>query len=236
VTTASPKRFYKEAGIFEDGAGYGVALDGRGVKTPGGSNFRVPSRALAKAISGEWAAQGEHILPSAMPLTQFAFASIDHTPGRRDELAAHVKKYGETDLCCHRAASPAALAARQGAMWDPLLDWARDELKLDLPVVVGVIAAQIEPSALEQLRHVTNSQDDFRLTVLAHATGLAGSAIIGLAIAYGAIDGSRAYEAATVDEHWSIEHWGEDAEARARLDRMRAEFDVLSRFIAALST
>jgi chaperone required for assembly of F1-ATPase len=236
VNTTAPKRFYKEAGIFEDGGGFGVALDGRGVKTPGGSNFRVPSRALGKAIAAEWAAQGELILPSAMPLTQFAFASIDHAPGRRDELVAHVKKYGETDLCCHRAESPAALAARQGALWDPLLDWARDELKVDLPVVVGIIAAEIEPGAIEQLQHITRSQDDFRLTILAHATGLAGSAIIGLAIAYGALDGARAYEATTIDEQWSVEHWGEDAEARARLDRMRAEFDVLARFVAALNS
>jgi chaperone required for assembly of F1-ATPase len=236
VDHAAPKRFYKEAGIFEDAAGFGVALDGRAVKTPGGADFRVPSRTLAKSIAGEWGAQGARILPSAMPLTQFAFAAIDHTPSRREELVTHVAKYGETDLCCHRADAPAALAARQSAAWDPLLDWGRAELKLNLSIVVGVIAASIEPGAQERLRRITNGQDDFRLTVLAHATGLSGSAIIGLAITYGVIDGARGYEAAVVDEHWSIENWGEDSEARARLERMRAEFDVLARFVAALAS
>lgn len=236
MDTNAPKRFYKEAGIFEDAAGFGVALDGRAVKTPGGADFRVPSRTLAKAVAGEWGAQGERILPAAMPLTQFAFAAIDHTPGRREELVAHVAKYGETDLCCHRADAPAALAARQSAAWDPLLDWARAELKLDLPVVVGVIAAEIDPSVREQLNHITKAQDDFRLTVFAHATGLAGSAIIGLAITYGLIDGAHAYDCAVVDENWSVERWGEDPEARARLDKMRAEFDMLARFVAALKT
>lgn len=235
METAAPKRFYKEAAIFEDAAGFGVALDGRAVKTPGGADFRVPTRTLAKLIAGEWGAQGERIQPAAMPLTQFGFAAIDHTPGRRDELVAHVAKYGETDLCCHRADSPAALAARQSAAWDPLLVWASEAVGLNLPVVVGVIAAEIDPAALETLKRVARSQDDFRLTILAHATGLAGSAIIGLAVAYARIDGAQAYDAAVVDEHWSIERWGEDAEALARLERMRVEFSTLARFAAALA-
>jgi chaperone required for assembly of F1-ATPase len=236
VDTTAPKRFYKEAGIFEDAAGFGVALDGKAVKTPGGADLRVPARALARAIASEWRAQGERILPASMPLTQFGFAAIDHTPARREELVAHVAKYGETDLCCHRADQPAALAARQSAAWDPLLDWARAALKLDLPVVVGVIAAEPDPAASETLRHVAAGQDDFRLTVAAHATGLSGSAVIGLALAHGCIDGAQAYDVSVVDEHWSMEHWGEDSEARARLEKMRAEFAVLARFVAALAT
>ncbi|MDX2274905.1 MAG: ATP12 family protein [Hyphomonadaceae bacterium] len=235
MQSSAPKRFYKQAGILEVADGYGVALDGRAVKTPAGAEFRMPSRALAKAVSAEWAAQGERILPSAMPLTQFAFAAIDHTPGRRDELVRHVAKYGETDLCCHRASEPAALAARQAAAWDPLLGWVRSEFDLDLPVIVGVIAAKIDVATLDRLVHLARAQDDFRLTLLAHATGLAGSAIIGLALAHARIDGAQAYDAATVDEHWSIERWGEDDEARARLERMRAEFDTVAKFAAALA-
>lgn len=236
MSTSAPKRFYKEVGTVEDAAGFGVSLDGRALKTPGGAYFRVPTRSLAKGVADEWDAQGERILPASMPLTQFAFAAVDHTPGRREDLVAHVAKYGETDLCCHRADQPAALAARQSAAWDPLLDWARAELKLDLPVVVGVMAARIEPSVMDQLRHIAKGQDDFRLTLLAHATGLAGSAIIGLALTYCLIDAVRAYDAATIDEHWSIERWGEDGEARARLDGMRAEFEALARFASALAT
>jgi chaperone required for assembly of F1-ATPase len=230
-----PKRFYKEAGIFEDAAGFGVALDQTPVKTPGGGDFRVPTRALAKACANEWAAQGERIQPGTMPMTQWSFIALDHTPAHRQELIDQIVKYGETDLCCHRADTPAALAARQAGAWDPLLEWAERELKFSLPVVVGVIAAETTPEALAALRHAAASLDDFRLTVLAHATGLAGSVVIGFAIAKGVLDAAQASEAAIIDEGWSLERWGEDGEARARLDRLRADFAVLGRFVAALN-
>lgn len=229
-----PKRFYKEAGIFDDAAGFGIALDGKPVKTPGGGEFRMPTRMLAKACASEWAAQGERIQPLTMPLSQFAFAAIDHTPGRREHLIAHVAKYGETDLCCHRAATPAALAARQAAAWDPLVAWASADLGLNLPVVTGLLAAKVDPEAISALRDAANGFDDFRLTALAHAADLAGSALIGLAVAHGKFTAAQAYNAVSVDDAWNLEHWGEDAPARARLEAMRAEFETLVQFVAAL--
>lgn len=229
-----PKRFYKEAGIFDDAAGFGIALDGKAVKTPGGGDFRAPTRALAKACASEWAAQGDRIQPRTMPLTQFSFAAIDHTPGRREALLAHVAKYGETDLCCHRAETPAALAARQAAAWDPLLAWARADLGLNLPVVIGLLAAKVDAEAIAVLRATANAFDDFRLTALAHTTDLAGSALIGLAVAHGRFDSAQAWDASTVDDAWSLDQWGEDAQARARLEAMRAEFDTIAQFVAAL--
>lgn len=230
-----PRRFYKDASVVEEGGGFGIKLDQRALKTPEGAAFRAPTRALAEASAREWAAQGERILPASMPLTQLAFAAIDHTPHRREDLAAHVAKYGETDLVCHRAATPATLAARQASAWDDLLSWAHDALGLTLPVVTGIIAADAPPEALTKIRRHTLTLDDFRLTALAHAAELAGSAVIALALIHGRIDAATAYAAVTIDEHWSLERWGEDAEARVRLDRIEIEFNALGQFVTVLS-
>ncbi len=226
------RRFYKKASVSEDG--FGVRLDQRALKTPGGAAFRAPTRALAEACAAEWTAQGERILPASMPLTQLAFSAIDHTPQRRDELADYVAKFGETDLVCHRADAPAALAERQAAAWEELLAWARDELRLTLPVIAGIIAAPVPSEMLAKIRAHALALDDFHLAALAQAAGLAGSAVIAFALVHGHIDDAAAYAAATVDESWSLERWGEDAEARARLDRIRAEFENLGRFVATL--
>lgn len=234
MSAEPPRRSYKEVSVFEDEGGFGIALDQRALKTPGGAAFRAPARQLAEACALEWAAQGDRILPATMPLTQLAFSAINHTPHRRDDLAAHVAKYGETDLLCHRAETPATLTLRQASAWDDLLDWARDDLGLTLPVVTGIIAADAPSEALAKIRTHALTLDDFRLTALAHAAELAGSAVIALALIHGRIDGATAYAAATIDEHWSLERWGEDAEARARLDRIRAAFENHHRFITAL--
>jgi len=198
--------------------------------------FKAPTRALAEAVAREWEAQGERIAPVAMPLTQLAFAAIDWTPQSRDELARYVAAYAETDLCCHRTDRPAELIARQAAAWDPLVAFGAEALDVALPVVTGVIAAPADAATLARVRGHAEALDDGRLTVLAQAVGLAGSALIGFALLAGRLNAEQAFQAAALDTLWSLEHWGEDAEARAKLDTQRAEFENITRFIAALRT
>ena len=51
------KRFWSEVAVVEKApAGYGVALDGRPVRTPARAELVVPTRALAEAIADEWRA------------------------------------------------------------------------------------------------------------------------------------------------------------------------------------
>ena len=61
------KRFYEQAeAVPLDAGGYGVALDGRRVRTPAGRPLALPSRALAAAVAGEWSEQGEWVEPRTM--------------------------------------------------------------------------------------------------------------------------------------------------------------------------
>ena len=229
------RRFYKIAKAAERDGGFVVALDQRTLKTPKGAPLHAPSRALAEAVALEWDAQAEKIIPSRMPLTQLAFAAVDWTAPSRLERAAYVASFGETDLCCHRASAPADLVARQSEEWDRLVAWGREALGVDLPIVEGVVAAPVAPGELRKLKAHAEALDDFALTGLSQAGGLSGSALIAFALVWGRLSGAEAYAAATLDEQFSLERWGEDAEARARLDRVRAEFDALERFVRALN-
>jgi chaperone required for assembly of F1-ATPase len=158
LTAELPRRFYTSATVADDGAG--IMLDARRPKTPRGAAFSAPTRALAEAMAAEWAAQGEHIVPSSMPVTQLAFAAVDHTPARRDELVQYIAKFGEADLVCHRAASPAPLVARQSTLWDPMIVWAGHDLGVMLPVVTGVVAAPTSAESRETLAAHTAALDD----------------------------------------------------------------------------
>ena len=64
----SAKRFYKRAEVFEFDCTYGVALDGRSVRTPSGNELRLPSEALAEAVATEWHAQEDEISPGSNPM------------------------------------------------------------------------------------------------------------------------------------------------------------------------
>jgi len=230
------RRFYKSAKAVEYEGAFGVTLDERALRTPMGARFTTPTRTLSEAVAGEWAAQTEKIVPATMPLTQLAFAAIDWTAPSRSQRAAYVASFGQTDLCCHRATSPGELVARQAQAWDPLVAWGREQLGVALPVVDGVVAAAIAPAELDKLKTSAEALDDFRLTALSQTAGLSGSALIAFALVGSKLDERQAYAAATLDDQFSLERWGEDPEARARLDRVRAEFDALGGFVRALAS
>ena len=228
------RRFYASATTAEEAGAHIVRLDQRTLRTPARRPLHLPTRTLAELVAAEWDAQGEYIAPSAMPVTRFAFAALDLMPAKRLEIARDLAKYIETDLVAHRAASPPSLVARQAQIWDPIVAWAGRRFGLSIAVVSGVIPAEAPAAHRDKLQREVDRLDDFRALALAQAVTLAGSILIGFAFLEGELDADAAFAAAALDDLWSLETWGEDAEARARLDRQHAEWQALQRFVAGL--
>lgn len=214
-----------------DGTGYGVLLDGSALCTPGRVPLKLPTRALAEAIAGEWAAQTQRIDPLTMPLTRLANVATERTPRARQELAREIQRYGETDLLHHRADSPQALVRRQAEAWDPLLDWGEAALGLRLPVVHGVIAPPRDASVLAE---TAMALDDFRLTGLAHGANLLGSAFLAFALLRQQITASQALRLVRVDEDFQEAIWGQDTQNQAAQRAQEADIVALGRFLALL--
>ena len=224
------KRFYKAAHVRE-GA---VLLDERPVKTPARHALALPTAALAEAVAAEWNAQGEEVDPRAMPLTGLANAAIDRVAPDKEAFAAGLALYGESDLLCYRADAPAALVARQAAAWDPILAWARRRYDVDFAAVTGIVHRAQPAHTIAQLRQAVAARDSFELAALSPLVTISGSLLVALALAEEAIDLEPAWAAATVDEAWQAEQWGEDEEASARIALRRAEFEAADRFLRLL--
>jgi len=229
-----PKRFYETVSVDADGDAWAVRLDGRGVKTPARKTLSVPSEALARLVAGEWEAQGERIDAPAMPVTRLCFVALDRMGLAREETVAEVTKYASTDLVCFRAPDPAELVAAQAAAWDPMLAWAESALDAHFVAATGVLPVDQDPVALQRVMAKAGEQDDLRLTALAHATAVTGSAILGLALLEGEIDGGQAFALSSVDEAYQAGQWGEDAEAAARLALLKTELVAVERMLRAL--
>ncbi|MEO5640371.1 MAG: ATP12 family protein, partial [Sphingomicrobium sp.] len=60
------KRFWREARAVEADGRWGIALDGRPLKTPAKALLVLPTPALAEAVVAEWSDAGETIDPRAM--------------------------------------------------------------------------------------------------------------------------------------------------------------------------
>jgi chaperone required for assembly of F1-ATPase len=228
------KRFWTEVAVVEEEGGWGIALDGRPVRTPARVPLVVPGRPLADAIAQEWCEAGDDIDPRAMPLTGLANAAIDRVAPDRLAFAAGLARYAEADLACYRAEGPSALVARQDARWDSLLDWARRRIDVDFATTAGLTHVAQPAATVEQLSHAVAVLDSFHLAGLAPLVTIGGSLVAALAVLEGAIAAEEAWDAVTIDEQWQRDQWGADAEAEAALNNKRRDFLAAARFLGLL--
>ncbi|MGH6875559.1 MAG: ATP12 family protein, partial [Aestuariivirgaceae bacterium] len=62
MSVRRPRRFFRQA-VPRGNGPYGIALDGRPLKTPLKRDFLVPSLDLAEAVAAEWNGQGGRVDP-----------------------------------------------------------------------------------------------------------------------------------------------------------------------------
>jgi chaperone required for assembly of F1-ATPase len=224
MTGWTMKRFWTEVAPVAEGAGWGIRLDGRPLRTPAKRLFVVPTRALAEAVVAEWDAQQGVVRPDLMPHTRMANSALDALSDNRDKVASILTEYADTDLTCYRADAPQALVARQAEVWDPLLDWLANAHGARLVPRVGVMHAAQDPAVMQRLGRVVASFPAFDMAALHDLVALSGSLVIGLAAADRVCPREDLWSASRVDESWQAEVWGIDAEAAALAEARRAEF------------
>lgn len=220
------KRFYKEARAGEaTEQGYPLLLDGKTVMTPARRPLLVPSPDLAEALAGEWQAQEKEIDAARMPLTRLANVIVDGIAPAPDAVADEIVKYLGSDLLCYRADEPAALVARQNELWNPILDWAHDELGARFVLVEGIVFAEQPTEAIAAARKAI-PLEPWRLGAMASITNITGSALIALALNAGAFDADALWAAAHVDEDFQMSQWGRDEAAIERRAARFAEYEA----------
>lgn len=220
-----PKRFYERAWVEERDGAFALTLDGRVARTPARRLLAVPNRALGEAIAAEWAAQGVEIDPAGMPLTRLVNSALDGVADQREAVLDDLVRYAGSDLLCYRGGEPERLARQQGAIWDPILDWARESLDARFVLSEGVMHVDQPATTLAAVRtRAERVNSPFGLAVLHVMTTLTGSVLLALATAEGRLTPDEAWSAAHVDEHFQESIWGEDADAMTRRSAREAEF------------
>jgi chaperone required for assembly of F1-ATPase len=228
------RRFYQRADILPASGGYGLALDGKPIKTPAKRDLTVPTAALARAIAAEWNAQAGDIRPSEMALTQIANTAIDRVGPQRPLIVPQIAEYAGTDLVCYRATRPPELSTRQQAVWQPLVDWAVLRYDAPLEITAGVIPIPQPAASLQTLAAAVGEHDDFTLAALMVATAACGSLVIALALAEGRIAADEAFAASQLDESFQIEAWGEDSEQTERRHALAHDIAAAAQFLDLL--
>jgi chaperone required for assembly of F1-ATPase len=230
MTEWKARRFWTDVTVAEGAGGWHVLLDSRPVRTPAKAAMDLPTEDLAQAVAAEWAAQQDEIDPLAMPVTRSANSAIDRVAPQHGEVAEMLAAYAETDLLCHRADSPEALAQRQAEGWDPLLDWAAETFEARLWPTAGILPVAQPDASLRRLGETVRDLDAFRLAALHDLVTLSGSLVLGLAVARRRVDAETGWTLSRIDETWQIEQWGEDEEAAEAAARKFEQFVHADRF------
>ena len=229
------KRFWDQAAVTETDAGLAVLLDGKPMRIPGGSPLVLQGRALADAIAAEWqaagTAKGGDMTMDDVPLTRLAGTAQDRIAPDPAPVATALAKYAETDLLCYRATHPVPLVVRQAREWQPWLDWLEAEHGARLEPTEGIVFRPQDPAALARIHDAFAWRSPAALAALGIAVPVLGSAVLGLALADGALDGARAHTLAALDELYEVEAWGEDAEGQRRRDAVAADVLLAERFL-----
>ena len=225
------KRFWEKVSVEPLDQGFGVALDGRRIKTPAKADLRVPVRAAAELIAAEWDAQDGNVDPETMPATRWANAAIDKVTPQRADVVELLAAYGESDLLCYRADSPAELLALQEAAWNPVLDWARTTHNAPLNTTFGVLPVAQPNQSVANLRAALEGYDSFQIAAIHDLICISGSLVLALALAEGALSVDRAWEISRIDEDWQAKLWGLDDEAEENARAKRVSFAFAHRIL-----
>ncbi|ERT98428.1 hypothetical protein P038_02283 [Brucella abortus 99-9971-135] len=229
-----PKRFYEKAEVAESEGGFAVHLDGRPVKTPARNLLLLPTRAAAQIVADEFAAQEKLIDPGKMPATRLVNTAIDGIAQDPQAVFEDILRFAGTDMLCYRADSPQELVSRQTENWDPLIDW-MESLGARFALAEGVMHVEQPREAIAAFSvHMAGFKDPLALAALHTMTTLMGSAIIALAVAKGEISAEKGWAIAHIDEDWTIEHLGSDAEAIERRKNREIEMMVAARLLEAI--
>lgn len=229
-----PKRFYKKVAVVPTEGSFGIALDGRVVRTPGRNLLRLPSAAAAELIAAEWQAQVDVIDPATMHATRMANVGIDRVDAAREAVVDEIVRYAGSDVSCYRAEGPEGLVTRESAAWDPVLEHARRTHGARFILAQGITHAEQPETALAAVRAaLAGITDPAALAAFSTLTTLSGSALIALAVLDGAITDDAAFSASTVEEDWNAHLWGEDADAAAKRVLRRAEFVAAAQLLRA---
>ncbi len=225
------KRFYKAVSLEEQQGGFALALDGRSVKTPLKQTLIIPNSSLAKAVAGEWEQQGEFLDPNSMMLTKLCNTAVDRVRNERGRIVDEIVDYANADLLCYRAERPAELVVRQCKLWDPVLDWAAQDLGAHFAVLAGVVHQDQSDECLAAVRRFVDGLSDFAVAGYHNIMTMTGSAVLATASARGHLQPDEVWALAHVDEDWQIEQWGKDEEEAERRAGRRAEFMEIQAFL-----
>ena len=228
------KRTWSNTSIELIGSSFTVLLDDEYLRTPKKTKVLLPTQELAQKVAEEWRLQKEIVDPSKMPYSRLVNSAIDKVNENFSSIVSDLVGFGDTDLVCYRSSSPEDLVKLQNKYWDPILAWAKNELKINLNVTCGINYKPQDPIQLQKLSKEISSYNVFLLTGFYDLVTISGSLLIALAVYYKHLSPKEGFDISFLDEDWQRRKWGQDEESIKNRANKFEEFQIAFRFLEFL--
>ncbi|CAI9120749.1 ATP12 family protein [Brytella acorum] len=228
--SSAKRRFWMEASVVPQEKGdYGVALDGRLIKLPGGHLLVVAARALADAIAEEWRAIPPDSLfdASALPLTRMTGTMIERVAPDLDAARGTLLNFGLSDLLLFREET---LRDIQSVLFDPPVDAFSERYGVRPRVTFSIVPDTVETPVKATMSRILAGMDAAALASLGVLVPALGSLILGIGLLEGWVTETAACDAAFLDERTQMRRWGEDTELLDDLASRAADVETGLKF------
>lgn len=218
------------------GEGYSLLLDDKPVMTPARHKLFIYSLPLAETIADEWRAQGEHVQPDSMPLSQMAMTLVDRVLPNREQLTTEVLGYIDTDLTCYRTGELGIYRTAQEEKWDPFVAWFRYTHSIPFTVTYGLTPLRQSPELHAKIAADVRGMNNTEFMMLYLVTIGTGSIIMGLAFVSGEFAPEKLVEAAFVEEQtkdiiYHSDLYGSAPDQERRIAALRKDLETLQIFL-----
>jgi len=151
---AKVRKFYKDVSVVEaDTVGYGVALDGRRIKTPKGVHLTVPTEMLANLVAQEWDSQEEHIHQPNMHFTSLCNTAMDNPLGEASARIEDVMEYLLTDTVMFRNLDYGpSFTVLEDEVWNPIIERFEARHGVTVPTTTGLHAPEVSDGTVAAIR------------------------------------------------------------------------------------
>ena len=158
--------------------------------------------------------------------------TAERAPYEREAFIAEVMNYAGTDLLCYRAPKTDKICNRQDQVFTPITSAITLALGIRMEVTDALAPIAQPTESLSRLEALLTQASDRELAGLYVLTPLLGSALLAVGLWKGLITLDQAIQAATLDEVFQAEQWGEDAEENAARAAKCEDLRVAVAFLA----
>lgn len=213
--------------------GYQIIRKGTPLHSMEKRPLTLPTQKLATAVSKEIEAM---LAKKQEPRPCYTLSSmvVDHITPRREDVIQVLSAQLNGETLCYLATDPPELFERQKAEWLPEITWLDDALGITLVNTASILPVAQPEEAHAALTDWLSGLDDFRLTAFHQMVQLTSSIVVSAGLLLGRLDVTSAMRLAYMEHDYQLEHWGEDAIARKRLDAVASELSEIVKFLEYL--